>query len=69
MGEEGVGGGCCWCGRCSMVVAIAGVAVGGRLVVGWPVGGGRGGLGCEEVFLLFFFPLFIYFIFLFFKWR
>ena len=43
--------------------AVAGVAVRGRLVVGWPVGGEGGGLGSEKVFLLFFFfiYLFIYF--------
>ena len=63
VGDEGVRGGCCWRGRCSMVAAIAGVAVGGRLVVGWPVGGEERGLECEEVFLLISFPLFIYFSF------
>ena len=44
--------------------AIAGVAVGGWLVVGQPVGGGGGGLECEEVFLLSFFS-FIYFFLIF----
>ena len=70
VGEEGGWGGCCWRGRCSMVAAVASVAVGGWLVVGWPVGGGGGGgLECEEVFLLFLFLyLFFYFCFLF-KWR
>ena len=63
--RRGVGGGCCWRGRYSMVAAVAGVAVGGRLVVGWPIGGGGRGLGCKEVFLLFF-PLFIYLFFFFF---
>ena len=51
-------------GRCSMVAAVAGVAVGGWLVVGWPVGGGGGGLECEEMFL-FFFPLLIFLFFFF----
>ena len=41
--------------------AIAGVAVGGWLVVGQPVGGGGGGLECEEVFLLSFFFLYLFF--------
>ena len=63
--RRGLGGGCCWRGRCSMVATVAGVAIGGWLVVGWPVGGGGGGLECEEVFLLFF--SFIYLFFFFFK--
>ena len=56
-------------GRYSMVAVVAGVAVGGKLVMGWSVGGGEGGLECEEGFLLIFFPLFIFLFFFFFKWR